>query len=153
MMAQSETHGRLAQRHTHPGVHQYTPPSLRSAVELRQGKIGRSLSQNLIGPLKLTILPLQGLHAITLKPRNTVNTTLIDLRALSPASESLGRTAKLGGDRRDAGPLRAVFIHLVKDKPNDPFTHFRRKAFPVLRTDIISRKEVFWLLGAVQTYF
>ena len=44
------------------------------------------------------------------------------------------------------GSLR---IHLVKDQPNGPFTHFGRKAFPVVHPDILSRKEVSWIPGAV----
>ena len=48
--------------------------------------------------------------------------------------------------------LRAIFTHLVKDQPNGPFTHFGRKAFPVVHPDILSRKEVSWILGAVHSF-
>ena len=48
------------------------------------------------------------------------------------------------------GPLGAVFVRLVEDQPNGPFMHFGRKAFPVLRPDILSRKEISWIPGAIQ---
>ena len=95
-------------------------------------------------------MPLQGAHALALNRRHAVTSALVNPGELNPTSEGLRRAAKLGGKSRNAGPLGAVFVRLVEDQPNGPFMHFGRKAFPVLRPDILSRKEISWIPGAIQ---
>ena len=81
---------------------------LRPAVELRHGKIGRRLAQDLVGLSQFADLALQRLDSLALVRRRTGPLALIALGLAHPVAQRLARTADLARDRADRRPLRAV---------------------------------------------
>ena len=97
-----------------------------SAIELRPGKIGAGLAQDLVGPPQLTHLALERLDLLAFFRGGTGLQAQIALGLANPVEKRLISTADLLGNRTDRSPLGAVLVLLIQHHTNCSFPDLRR---------------------------
>ena len=90
------------------------------AVELRLGKVGRCLAQDLIGLPEFAVFPLQCLDPVTILRRLAGSRTAVTLGLPDPAPQRLRRAADLRRDRIDRFPLRGVVALMIQHQADSP---------------------------------
>ena len=83
--------------------------------------------ENLVGPLQLAILALEGHQPLALTRGQPRARAGVALRLAHPLPQRLGRRAELGRHRLQRGPLRRMRRPLLHHQPDGALTHLRRK--------------------------
>ena len=93
------------------------------AVELRLGKIGRSLAKNIVTAAKLTNFLFQLFEALALIRRQPgITYAVIALMLTEPGPEGIRAAANFGGDGVDGCIFRAIFTALFLQHSYGTFT-------------------------------
>src|SRR4051794_27167345 len=121
--------GLLCSNHAHPRTKFPTVPP---AVELRLGKISRSLAQDLVCLPQFPVLPLERLQPVPHLARHTVLKPRVALVLTQPLPQGFPAAADLGGDRADRRPLRGVLALMLEHHPDGSLLHLRRVALHCL---------------------
>src|SRR5690625_7439422 len=97
-----------------------------SAIELRPGKIGAGLAQDLVGPPQLTHLALERLDLLAFLRGGTGLQAQIALGLANPVEKRLISPADVLGNRTDRSPLGAGLVLLMQHRTDWWFPDIRR---------------------------
>jgi hypothetical protein len=125
---------------------------LSTGVELRQGKIGAGLAQDLIGLAQLAVLSLQRFDPLTLLAGGAWSQTLVALDTPHPVEQRLRCATDLRRDRTDRRPLGEIFVTMLEHHPNRALAHLRRKLRSIpglVHCSILSKERASGKPGAV----
>ncbi len=94
-------------------------------MELRLGRTGARLAQDLVGLPKLPVLALQRLHLRSHVLRHAGTPAGIDLGLLHPLVQRRARAADLCRDRNDRCPAGRMLMFVIQHQPYRALPHFR----------------------------